>query len=127
MIFLLFPAFELQGTGYVYDAVLQPFMARHEREIDMKLVEWEARAWDCASFYWEYCSEFAHVAFARAMQYLAAQSRNLKLAPIGTKVRAFPLCSGQTVFPFPVTVDVRLRCRDSVVLPVASKCGQSML
>ncbi|KAL3755574.1 hypothetical protein ACJRO7_002602 [Eucalyptus globulus] len=65
-----------RGTGYVYDALLHPFMARHEREIDMKLVEWEARAWDFASFYWQYTSEFAQVAFSRAMQYLASQSKN---------------------------------------------------
>lgn len=62
----------------MYEKVLHPFMSRHEREIDTKLVEWEARAWDFASFNWQYCSEYAHVAFSRAMQYLAAQSRNFK-------------------------------------------------
>ncbi|XP_030449014.1 HVA22-like protein j isoform X4 [Syzygium oleosum] len=67
-----------KGSGYVYEKVLHPFMSRHEREIDTKLVEWEARAWDFASFNWQYCSEYAHVAFSRAMQYLAAQSRNFK-------------------------------------------------
>ncbi|XP_030548600.1 putative HVA22-like protein g isoform X2 [Rhodamnia argentea] len=63
-----------KGTGYVYETVLRPFMATHEREIDMKLVEWEARAWDFVSFYWQNCWEFVDVAFSRAMQYWAAQS-----------------------------------------------------
>ncbi|KAI3407229.1 HVA22-like protein [Psidium guajava] len=76
-----------KGTGYVYETVFRPFMASHEREIDMKLVEWEARAWDFASFYWQNCWEFAHLAVSRAMQYLAARSRNFKSSPFKTKER----------------------------------------
>ncbi|KAF8044239.1 hypothetical protein BT93_A2276 [Corymbia citriodora subsp. variegata] len=72
-----------KGTGYVYETLFHPFMARHEREIDTKLVEWEARAWDFASFYWQYWSESAAVSFSRAMQYLA--SRNVKLSPTNTR------------------------------------------
>lgn len=76
-----------KGTGYVYETAFRPFMARHEREIDMRLVEWEARAWDFASFYWQNCWEFAHVGFSRAMHYLAVQSRNFRSSPSNTKGR----------------------------------------
>ncbi|XP_010024639.2 putative HVA22-like protein g isoform X2 [Eucalyptus grandis] len=66
-----------EGTGHVYETLQDQFMKKHESKIDEKLEEWKARAWEFASPCRQYTSDFAQNAFARAMQYLASQSKIL--------------------------------------------------
>ncbi|KAK3446995.1 hypothetical protein EUGRSUZ_A02604 [Eucalyptus grandis] len=66
-----------EGTGHVYETLQDQFMKKHESKIDEKLEEWKARAWEFASPCRQYTSDFAQDAFARAMQYLASQSKIL--------------------------------------------------
>lgn len=62
----------MKGTGYVYETLLRPYVAKHETDIDHKLLEWRARMWDLAIFYWQNCSELGQSAFFQVMQYFAA-------------------------------------------------------
>ena len=61
----------MKGSGFVYDAVLRPNVIKHEPVIDQKLLEWRARAWDLAIFYWKNCSQLGQSAFFQVLQKLA--------------------------------------------------------
>ncbi|KAJ7976193.1 HVA22-like protein [Quillaja saponaria] len=71
-VYLWYP--KTKGTGYVYDYVLRPYVAKHETNIDRKILEWRARAWDLAIFYWQNCAQLGQSAFFQVFQYMAAQS-----------------------------------------------------
>ncbi|XP_070665692.1 putative HVA22-like protein g isoform X1 [Malus domestica] len=73
-IYLWYP--KTQGTGFVYKTFLRPYVAKHETDIDRKLLEMRARAWDLTVFYWQNCAQYGHTAFLQALQYLAANSTN---------------------------------------------------
>ncbi|XP_035544832.1 putative HVA22-like protein g [Juglans regia] len=74
IIYLWYP--KTKGTGYVYDTLLRPYVAKHETDIDHKLSEWRARMWDLAIFYWQNCSELGQSAFFQVLQYFAAGRSN---------------------------------------------------
>ncbi|XP_022766993.1 putative HVA22-like protein g isoform X2 [Durio zibethinus] len=76
LIYLWYP--KTKGTGYVYDTLLRPYMARHETEVDRKIQELKARAWDFALYYWQNCTELGQTKFFEMLQYLAGQSSRLK-------------------------------------------------
>ncbi|XP_041027723.1 putative HVA22-like protein g [Juglans microcarpa x Juglans regia] len=63
-----------KGTGYVYETLFRPYIAKHETDIDRKLLEWRARAWDLAIFHWQNCSQLGQSVFFQVLQYLTAQS-----------------------------------------------------
>ena len=71
----------LQGTGYIYESVLRPYVSKHENEIDRKLSEWKARGWDYVIFYWQYCAKFGQTAFVQALHHLASQSSKFSSNP----------------------------------------------
>jgi len=71
----------LQGTGYIYESVLRPYVSKHENEIDRKLMEWKARGWDYVIFYWQYCAKFGQTAFVQALHHLASQSTKISANP----------------------------------------------
>lgn len=65
----------LQGTGYIYDAVLRPYVTSHESDIEKKLLEWRARIWDLAVFYLQNCTEFGESAVLQVLEYFVDQSK----------------------------------------------------
>lgn len=67
----------MQGTGYVYEVLLRPYVAKHETDIDRKLLELRARVWDLAIFYWQHCAKFGQTTFVQMLQFLAAQSARM--------------------------------------------------
>lgn len=71
----------MQGSGYIYETVLRPYFSRHENEIDRKLQECKARAWDYVIFYWQYCTQFGQSAFIQALQHMASQSTRISDKP----------------------------------------------
>ncbi|KAI4300583.1 hypothetical protein L6164_033942 [Bauhinia variegata] len=73
IIYMWYP--KTKGTGYIYKSILRPVVARHENEIDRKLMEWRARVWDLTIFYWQNCAQLGHSAFFQGLEYLATQSR----------------------------------------------------
>ncbi|XP_059463436.1 putative HVA22-like protein g [Corylus avellana] len=75
-IYLWYP--KTKGTGYVYDSMLRPYVAKHEPDIDHKLLEWRARAWDLAVFYWQNCTELGQTAFLQVLEKFAAQTGRFK-------------------------------------------------
>ncbi|KAJ9695011.1 hypothetical protein PVL29_010484 [Vitis rotundifolia] len=75
IIYLWYP--KTKGTGYVYEVLLRPYVAKHETDIDRKLSELRARVWDLAIFYWQHCTEFGQTTFVQMLQFLAAQSARM--------------------------------------------------
>ncbi|MBA0551336.1 hypothetical protein Golob_022225 [Gossypium lobatum] len=76
LVYLWYP--KTKGTGYVYDTLFRPFMARHETEVDRKIQEVKARIWDFIS---KYCQNFAEMGqgkFFEMLQYIANQSNKFK-------------------------------------------------
>lgn len=71
-IYLWYP--NTKGSEYVYDSLLKPYVIKHELHIDQKLLEWRARAWDLALFYWKNCTELGQSAFFQVVHYVASQS-----------------------------------------------------
>ncbi|OVA07112.1 TB2/DP1/HVA22-related protein [Macleaya cordata] len=67
-----------KGTSYVYGAFLRPYLSKHETDIDRKLQELQARAWDLAILYWQNCTTYGQTTFFQILQYLAAQSSRAK-------------------------------------------------
>jgi len=71
----------MQGTGFIYETVLRPYVSKHENDIDRTIQEWKARGWDYAIFYWQYLAQFGQTAFVQALQQLASQSSKLSAKP----------------------------------------------
>jgi len=68
----------MQGTSYVYENLLRPFVTRHETDIEKSLNELRLRAWDLALYYWENCTDLGQSAFFNVVEYVANQSSRLK-------------------------------------------------
>lgn len=62
----------------MYDTMLRPYVAQHEPDIDHKLLEWRARAWDLAVFYWQNCTELGQTAFLQVLEKFASQTGRFK-------------------------------------------------
>ncbi|PPD94855.1 hypothetical protein GOBAR_DD08119 [Gossypium barbadense] len=68
------------GTNFVYDTFVRPYVAKHETEVDRKIMEMRARAWNVFMHYWSNCSEMGLTKFFEMFQYLAGQSAKLNQA-----------------------------------------------
>ncbi|KAE8726962.1 putative HVA22-like protein g [Hibiscus syriacus] len=71
-IYLWYP--KTKGTVFVYDAIFRPFMAEHETEVDRKIMELRARAWDVFTHYSANCSEIGVAKFFEMFQYVVGQT-----------------------------------------------------
>ncbi|KAK4749266.1 hypothetical protein SAY87_026715 [Trapa incisa] len=65
-----------KGTAVVYNALLRPFITKHENDIDKNLNECKARFWDLSIFCWQNCAGMVQDAFFQLLQELASQTRN---------------------------------------------------
>ncbi|XP_006339320.1 putative HVA22-like protein g [Solanum tuberosum] len=72
-IYLWYP--KTKGTAYIYDTILKPFVAKYETEIDRSLMEFRAKAWDLAIYYWQNCTEIGQAKFLQVLEYIASQSK----------------------------------------------------
>lgn len=72
---------KMQGTNFVYDTFVRPYVAKHETEVDRKIMELRARAWHVFMHYWSNCSEMGLAKFFEMFQYLAGQSARLNQVP----------------------------------------------
>ncbi|KAE9619567.1 hypothetical protein Lal_00009393 [Lupinus albus] len=75
IIYLWYP--KIKGTGVIYENVLRPYVSTHEHDIDRKIHELKARAWDLTVYYWHYCAQYGHEAFLQVVQYLALQTTKI--------------------------------------------------
>lgn len=64
-----------QGTRYVYDAFLRPFVAKHETEIDRNLLEFRTRAGDVAVLCWQKSFSYGQKRVFEVLQYVALQPK----------------------------------------------------
>jgi receptor expression-enhancing protein 1/2/3/4 len=65
----------LQGTTCVYTTFLQPFVSRHELDIDQNLNELRIRAGEMAVVWWQRGSVYAQAHFYELLDYMASQSK----------------------------------------------------
>lgn len=63
----------MQGTWYVYEAMLRPFVERHETDIERSLKELRSKAWDVAIYYWQNSTELGQTKFFEIFQYLVSK------------------------------------------------------
>ncbi|KAA3455226.1 HVA22-like protein j [Gossypium australe] len=76
LIYLWYP--KTKGSDYVYDTWLRPYMARHGTEVDKKVQEARARAWDFAVYYWQNCTELGQSKFWEMLQSPSLKHGNQK-------------------------------------------------
>ncbi|KAL6141699.1 hypothetical protein ACLB2K_059987 [Fragaria x ananassa] len=82
-IYLWYP--KTRGTGYIYKTLLRPYVSKHEKDIDGKIMEMRARVWDLIVFYWQHFAHYGQTAFFQFLGYMAAQSSKM------TKAAAEPM------------------------------------
>lgn len=63
----------MQGSGYVYDTLLRPYISKHELDIDRSLIEFRERAWNLAIYYWHNCTELGSTTILQFLQFVASQ------------------------------------------------------
>ncbi|CAN4113985.1 unnamed protein product [Withania somnifera] len=73
IIYLWYP--KTKGTGYIYDTLLKPYVSRHEPNIDRGFLEFRARAFDLAIYYWQNCTELGQAKFFQLLDFVASPSR----------------------------------------------------
>ncbi|XP_071701116.1 putative HVA22-like protein g [Rutidosis leptorrhynchoides] len=71
IIYLWYP--KTKGTWYVYEAMLRPFVERHETDIERSLKELRSKAWDVAIYYWQNSTELGQTKFFEIFQYLISK------------------------------------------------------
>ncbi|XP_024979313.1 putative HVA22-like protein g [Cynara cardunculus var. scolymus] len=76
IIYLWYP--KTKGTGFVYDAMLRPFIVRHETDIEKSLKAFRDRAWDVAIYYWQNSTELGQTKFFEIFHYLISKSSSSK-------------------------------------------------
>ncbi|KAB2066204.1 hypothetical protein ES319_A09G143600v1 [Gossypium barbadense] len=76
LIYLWYP--KTKGSDYVYDTWLRPYMARHGTEVDKKVQDVRARAWDFALYYWQNCTELGQSKFWEMLQSPSLKHGNQK-------------------------------------------------
>lgn len=63
-----------QGTGYIYDRLLRPYVSKHETDIDRSLIEFRDRAWNIAIYYWNNCTELGSTTILQFLQFVSSQA-----------------------------------------------------
>ncbi|MCD7452888.1 hypothetical protein HAX54_018562 [Datura stramonium] len=73
IIYLWYP--KTKGTGYIYDTLLKPYVSKHEPNIDRGFLEFRARAFDLAIYYWQNCTELGQAKFFQLLDFVASPTR----------------------------------------------------
>ncbi|KAJ0479002.1 hypothetical protein HanHA300_Chr00c0882g0819831 [Helianthus annuus] len=71
-IYLWYP--KTKGTSYVYDSFFQPYISKHENEIDRSLSELRTMAGDMTVLYWQRTASYIQTRTFDIIQYVASQS-----------------------------------------------------
>ncbi|XP_047976137.1 putative HVA22-like protein g [Salvia hispanica] len=71
-IYLWYP--KTNGSGYIYDRLLRPYVSRHETDIDRSLIEFRERAWNLAIYYWHNCTELGSTKILQFLQFVSSRS-----------------------------------------------------
>lgn len=73
-LYLWYP--KTKGTKYIYDTFFRPVVAKHETDIDRRILELRARAGDVFILYWQKSFSYGQSRFFEILQYVATQSRS---------------------------------------------------
>ncbi|KAK9063909.1 hypothetical protein SSX86_017781 [Deinandra increscens subsp. villosa] len=71
-IYLWYP--KTMGTTYVYNSFFQPYISKHETEIDRNLSELRTKAGDMTVLYWQRAASYIQTRTFDIIQYVASQS-----------------------------------------------------
>lgn len=63
----------IQGTRFVYETLLRPFVMKHEKDMDSNLQELRSRMWDSAIYCYHNCSELGQTMFFEVTEHLASK------------------------------------------------------
>ncbi|KAD2804562.1 hypothetical protein E3N88_37939 [Mikania micrantha] len=78
-IYLWYP--KTKGTSYVYDSFFQPYISKHETEIDRNLSELRTMAGDITVLYWQRTANYVQTRTMDIIKYIASQSPPPKPQP----------------------------------------------
>ncbi|KAK4762150.1 hypothetical protein SAY87_030034 [Trapa incisa] len=90
IIYLWYP--KTKGTGYIYETVLRPFVTNHETDLEKKLPEWRAKAWDLAIYYLQNCSDLGQSAIFQVLEYTAGQSGKSSKSSNKARLALYSFC-----------------------------------
>lgn len=84
----------VQGTNYVYETLLHPFLSEHETDMERKLHNLRARVWDLAIYYWQNCTEVGQSKLVEVLGHLFSQPSKVEnkknaLAAVRLKLNFF--------------------------------------
>ncbi|KAH6797558.1 hypothetical protein C2S52_022112 [Perilla frutescens var. hirtella] len=69
-----------KGSSYIYDTLVQPYVARHETTIDRGIAELKERIWNFMLSYWYNCADMSSKKVLQCLQLLMAQLMNAALS-----------------------------------------------
>ncbi|KAK1558302.1 hypothetical protein Q3G72_000892 [Acer saccharum] len=72
LIYLWYP--KTKGTTYVYNSWVRPFFAKHETEIDCKLLEMNVKANEIGFLIWQKAEGYGQTRFFEIMKYFSSRS-----------------------------------------------------
>lgn len=78
----------IQGTGFVYETLLRPFIIKHETDIDKNLQELRSRTWNLATYYYHNCTELGPTKIFELIESLA--SKHGKIERSSSQVHIVP-------------------------------------
>ena len=64
----------LQGTIYVYNSFLRPYVSKHEKRIDDNLEELKNRVATIAIVVWQKAAHYGQARFFEILEYVSSQS-----------------------------------------------------
>ncbi|KAM6571579.1 hypothetical protein CsatA_015659 [Cannabis sativa] len=72
-LFIYLWSYQMKGTKYVYSRFLQPFMRRHQEEIDQNINELRSKAVSCSIYYWKMALEFGEGRLLEILQSVSSR------------------------------------------------------
>lgn len=78
----------IQGTGFVYETFLRPFIIKHQTDIDKNLQELRSRLWNLGTYYYHNCTELGPTKLFQVIGSLA--SKHGKIGKSSSEVRIVP-------------------------------------
>ncbi|KAH9657260.1 HVA22-like protein i [Citrus sinensis] len=74
-IYLWYP--KTKGTTYVYNVLLRPYVAKHEKEIDLNLLKLRIKAREIGLLFWKKAAIYGQTRFLEILQYFSSHSASL--------------------------------------------------
>lgn len=69
-----------KGSTYMYDTLVQPYVSRHETNIDRGIAELKERTWNFILSYWYNCADMSSKKVIQCLQLLMTQLMNAALS-----------------------------------------------